>query len=364
MKASWPLGVATIAVLALGSGFARQGPTRVPCPSGSSRTPAIGTGRARGGDVRVNGARKRRTPLFSGNVVCTNYGLFRFDIRVGSQRASCKQRRRSSLRVHPQSNVILRFFFGGFTCGTDGSKPKTFKGPGKTVIISEDPVFSLSIDRKKTVVRMLAGSALVIGKSGIKKAVVVGPAQQTTVRAGTDPTKPTVINLSPREQADKAQLGPQTPPDFGRPDSTGSPNLTRIYRSNVLHIGLDQQSATDKATPVFVRTYLGFLADSWKLRLNLTSVAVGPALNALANGKLDLVVALSQPVFGLDELPLFWDSSKKTWSVFLNQDKVYTDGFRRFLITTVNSGKYATFYQGAFDRPPSYDPLRTVLFPK
>ena len=367
MKVRWIFGAVAVAALtafAVAPGFARRGPAPVPCPSGSSTRPVVGDGSAHIGRVRINGVRRRSAALLSGNVVCTGKASFDFDIHVGSQHAGCKEQHRSSLRIHPSSTVLLRFFFGRFVCGTYGTKSKSFKGPGKVMIIAEDPVFSVSIDRQKTVVRVLAGSVLVIGKGGSPDGVVVGPAQQAIVRAGKRPAAATTIKLSPAEVAESVKFGRhEPPPDFSRPDPTGSPNLTRIFGRNRLSVAFDQASTIDAGTPVFVRTYLDFLAASWKVQLNLQFVPAGPALVSLANNRLDLVVA-STTAFGFDVLPLLWDSSKKTWSVFVNQDKVYSEALRRFIVSTVYSRRYASFYRKAFGAPPSYEPLRPVLFPK
>src|SRR5262249_30268313 len=130
-----------------------------------------------------------------------------------------------------------------------------------------------------------------------------------------------------------------------------------------ISVGFDEQAALDAGTSPFVRSYLEFLAKSWGVHLNFESVPSGAALNALANGKIDLVVA-STAALGFDNVSFFDDSSKKTWSFFVNPDKGYEEALRRFLVSTVNGGEYASFYRDAFGRPPSYDSLRPVLFPK
>jgi hypothetical protein len=302
--------------------------------------------------------------LRAGNVVCTTKGVFRFLVSLNAQGANCVLKKHSALRVLPQPGVTLRFIAGTTACGTSGTppQPKTFMARMQTEIIVEDPVFEVEVRQRKTIVTVLSGSALVSGKSGTSKAVVLGPAQQTIVAVGGDPAQPTGIHLTSTQQADQNNVGRnQTPPDFSRPNPDASPNLNRIFQQQSLHVGFDEQAATDSGTTQFVRSYLDFLATSWKLSLDLQTIPSGSALTALANNKLDLVVAPTV-AFGFDSLPLFADSNNKRWIGFLNTDPTYASALRTFVVSTINDGEYGSLYKSAFGRAPSYDAVRQILF--
>jgi len=356
---------ALAAALAAGPLSARPAAVRVPCPFGSKKNPKIGKGSAHKGTFRVNGAKRRKSTLFSGNVVCTGAAAFTFKIRVGQRDASCTQDPHSSLRVHPRE-FLLKFLWGNFLCLTHGRGEKPFTTGQAANIITQDPIFRVSVDRRKVGVRVLAGSALVSGRSGEHGAVVVGPGQATRVPAGGDPGEPTAIKLTPREKAALDKLGPSEPPlHFGRPDPTGSPKLGSIFAANTLAVGFNGQSATDAGALTFVKSYFGFLTDSWGIRLSVVSVpSTTTGLKELGSGRIDILLdSPTSPTFGVDALPLFWDSKSQTWSMFMTQDKVYVDALRRFLVSAVYGKKYDVFYRNAFGRPAPYEPLRPVLFP-
>jgi hypothetical protein len=366
MKASLMIALIISVGALAAAGIGQPSSAGVPCPVGSGQAPSVGTGAAQGGDVRINGAKKRRARLSSGNVVCTDSVVFSLNIVVNRQQAACDIRPRGSLRIHPQPEIVLRFFFGTTTCWTGGHKKngdpdKTFQGPDKTMIISEDPIFSVAVAKRQTVIRVIHGSVLVVGKSGTGSAVVLGPLQQSFVARRGDPTPATAFVPTSQERAYKSKFAAkQKPPDFSKPSSFGSPNLERVFGQGTLNVGFDDNTVVDSGTPTFVQSSFGFLAKSWNLRLNLTR---GATLNELAKGKFDLVVS-SSVGFGFDSLQLFEDSNKKIWTILINQDSTYDHALRHFVVSTVDGGQYDSMYRAAFARPPSYEPLREVLFPK
>jgi hypothetical protein len=362
------VGVAAMAVtaaaLAVAPVFAHPAAKHVPCPSGASRKPVLGKGSAQSGTVLVNGAAKRKSKLFSGNVACTGAGGFAFKIYVAHRHASCTQDPASSVVIHPRAS-LLHFVFGHFLCETHGSKMKRFYGGEWAEIIARDPIFDVSIGGKKVVIRVATGSLLVSGASGPAHAVVVGPGQATHVSGKTDPVEPTEIKLTDRERAAVAKLGSQEPhPNYGAPDPKGSAALTRILANHSIAVGFDAKSA-DSGAPVFLRSYFDFLTTSWNVKWpGPQFVGSATALAEVAKGKLDVAVVPETHAFGFDAVPLFSDSTGKTWSMYIAHDSVFAAALRRFLVSAVNAGKYYTLYLDAFHVAPSYDALRPVLFPK
>jgi hypothetical protein len=179
---------------------------------------------------------RRRTNLRNGDVLSTGPGgeakltlpLKRFDGTVWSN---------TRLRVRPAPSVGYLFVNGArgdVACGTLSRSRRTVavRGPQSRFTVSmSDPIFSISVRRGRSVVKVARGVVVVVGPGGIARGVLVARGQQSTVPTRGDPRPPVRMRPTARERIAFARLqrllGPQTdtkPPRMKFP--TRPPTLT------------------------------------------------------------------------------------------------------------------------------------------
>jgi Tol biopolymer transport system component len=81
------------------------------------------------------------------------------------------------------------------SCETSAGGSKYIETPG-TIITFTDPVFSIAVGRKQTLVKVRRGAAVVARKGKLSRGVTLGSSQRVSVPTGRDPLKPTTFRLS------------------------------------------------------------------------------------------------------------------------------------------------------------------------
>ncbi len=161
-------------------------------------------------------------PLYAGDELrAGSHGRVWFDIRRGDKGAYCTmrpRRSRSRVQVAPSNKLLLRFTAGLLQCSTSASgKKKTIKVKDVTMT-TVDPVFEIVVEKKRVVLKVRRGVAVVTGRSG--RGVVVGMngtrtprfARQVVVPNGGAPRPPTTVRLRGEERTAFARLGSNLSP--------------------------------------------------------------------------------------------------------------------------------------------------------
>ncbi len=167
-----------------------------------------------GGESRLN-AKSILRPLYAGDAVrTTEHGWVQFNVRIGERQAYCKTDPTDGwVVVNPKPSVFIDFRAGITYCGTEptgGQKPMTARGQVK--LDMEDPVFKVVVRGGRRVVSVHKGAIVVSGNDGSQSAVVLGRAQETTVRGEAKPSRPTKTTPTKGEKRTFAKLDQALPP--------------------------------------------------------------------------------------------------------------------------------------------------------
>jgi Tol biopolymer transport system component len=123
------------------------------------------------------------------------------------------------VKVQPRANVLLDFRGGVSSCGTTSQRQKTMLAGAHVTITARDPIFEVVVAGNRVVVKLRRGTAVVAGRSGRRRAVVLAlepkaakqVARQVIVPARGDPRPPTMVTLTPREQMGFKKLAKPLP---------------------------------------------------------------------------------------------------------------------------------------------------------
>jgi Tol biopolymer transport system component len=166
------------------------------------------------------------------------------DICLRLGRTTCRVGSDSVVRVRPGKGVLLYVTRSvkRVSCETSSGKRKRVKTPQATITI-DDPVFSVTVARKQTVVKVRRGAAVVARGARMRQAVVLARNRQVAVRAGRDPQEPTAISVNVAERTVFRELERSAPafvPDTtapttrivkGPPDPSASRTATFRFRA-------------------------------------------------------------------------------------------------------------------------------------
>jgi len=311
-------------------------------------------------------------PLFTNSTLCTDdEGQVKFFVEP-LKRTTCILEHNTRVRLYPprkpaHRQVIIRFEEGEGSCGTgkdqDPGDKKFDADGGRWRLLMKDPLFAVGVDTRRTIVKVALGYIEVSRQAG-EGAVIVGPEQQVILPAGGKPGPVQPIELTAKDNARFAELRPEVPkPDFRRPDPDGSATLKRIISRKVLSVGVAADLVNDNGTQPFVRSFFGFLAKSWGVKLRLISLETPDWVNQLEAQAIDVAISRdARRLRQFDTLPVFPDSQSALWYIGLVKDKHFLNSMRAFLRAAVNSGDYGTIYRASFLKEPSYEPLSPVLF--
>ena len=130
----------------------------------------------------------------------------------------------------------------------------------------------------------------------------------------------------------------------------------------VITAGIERSTDSNRATDVFVRRLVGFLASSWDIKLRFVDLARSDVPGALRSGAVDIALTPDPALpADLDFLATFVDGAGTVWRTALRHDDVFAAAILRFVRAAVSSGDYATFYRAAYRAEPQYEPLTKTL---
>jgi hypothetical protein len=167
----------------------------------------------------------KKADLHSGDLLMIGpTGEAELDLMVKGTK--CTVGRDTQLRVLPSANVAYQLLGDGdLTCGTGSRsrRPAKVMGPNGTFVISMvDPVFKISVRRRRSTIKVDRGSLVVTGPTGRRRGVVLARKQQSVVPAGGDSRAPRSMTLTPPERAVFVSLERTLP----APTDTTAPTTT------------------------------------------------------------------------------------------------------------------------------------------
>lgn len=288
---------------------------------------------------------------------------------------SCRAFPGTKLKVKPSDKFLVNVLIGKAQCSTSSGGIKNYLA-GDSVLKVGDPVFSVTVTKRRTVVKVFLGAVDVRGDFGRATPVVLGTGHQTVVARGTSAAKPAPILLVPSERVELQNLAGQLPESgFARPSPEESKALTAIFRRRALVVALAPELYHDKDVRPFSKYFLLFLAKSWDVKMRLI-VETAETVADLAARKVDLLVTTDPAGVTVQGRQLgLGDAAGVAAVPFVAYDTTLAHlatpadaglvaALRRFLTTAViQSHEYVSRYVREFHRHPPYARLGDIAFP-
>lgn len=325
--------------------------------------------------LRINGHQRYSAPLHAGDRLATS-PIGQATVCLKLKTSTCTLLGASKARVNPKKGVAFRLNIGELQCDTKSGTERDWTSPTSKITVG-DPSFAIVVRKGQTTVKVMHGLVEISGQSGSGAVVAVAANQQSTVPAHGDPTAPSLLQLTPKEQAVFKKLAAAQPAPFlARPAIAGSDVLRSIFDRHSLVGAYDKSLVSDEQATQFARSFLGFLAHSWGLKLSFQVTSPTVAASAIAAGTTDLFVTADPAAVqfvgrrlgtrsGITALPFFTDSKGDVVSIAFRVDAGLTTAARRFITTTaLQTDDYRRLYQTSFKRDPVFKGgARDIVFP-
>lgn len=304
-------------------------------------------------EVRCNGAAiNTRISLRQANILAAvNGGLVKF--RLWEKDTRCKTRTGGLVQVRPSTEILISFENGLSYCITRKlGRWKKFDARRHTVtLISDDPLFAVSVERARTLVKVDLGFGVVLGRSG--RGTAVGPHEQVIVPEGGDPEAPTPIERTGSDRLSFAELERELPrPRFDRPDPGGSATLRDVFSRGRLIVGLETSISRNPAARRFIGGFIRLVGRAWNVRPEVRNVTVGGAISGLRAEQLDLAVSAHPDVLARSAtVPLLVEPrSRVYWHIASRPDPTLAAALRSLVLASMQRDDYFTLYRTAFRR--------------
>ncbi len=299
-----------------------------------------------------------------------------FKICLAEKETLCSAIPGTRLKVLPSDGTLLSLNAGRASCSTASGFTKKLKA-GKATLTVGDPVFNVSVTRRRTIVKVLLGAVEVSGNNGQADPVVVGSGMQTRVPSGEAAAQPTTIALAPAEKTKLDKLAVQLPkPGLTKPDSDDSDALKAIVARDALLVDLDRDAFGDPLVARFTLDLLSSLANAWGVAVKRQTTSTSGAAADLAKGSADVFVTADPAdvttagrklrlgdAAGVAAVP-FLALGKTVVQLATRADAGLAVALRRYLATSLlQSNIYAKAYDGAFGGLPQYARLGDLAFP-
>lgn len=308
-------------------------------------------------------------PLIRGSLITSTAGgaaLFEVTERL----QPCAFRGTVNVEVLPAARIVLRLAGGGVTCMTPASGKTELErltiaaGAASDVAVGfVDPVFHVSSNASGVEIWVEHGFTEV-SRRGSDRGRLVGPGSALSVQPQgalpeAVPFDPADLP-APRREMLQQMLDALPEPDYSVPSTGNSQILSTVLSSGTLSVGLDEAASTEVER--FVSSLTGFLGEQWELDIETTRLAHADAPSALSSGDLELFFS-TEVVEGADFLPLFGDESETSWLLWSRPDEDFQSALVDFVRTALDYGHYADRYLEVFGRVPTYEAVRSLVYP-
>lgn len=141
---------------------------------------------------------------------------------------------------------------------------------------------------------------------------------------------------------------------------SGSGTLQRILGSRQLNVGIDENRSDESAA--FITGLMEFLAEQWRVSLDVSYLSASKARAALETATLHLFVS-PDALAGSDYVPMFGDENGVHWSMSTQPDFRLQASLLACLRSALDYGEYRERYLASFGRLPSYEVVYSLAFP-
>lgn len=301
-------------------------------------------------------------PLFSGAVMQTDSrGLADFRVQVLED---CRIRQDSEVIVAPSPDTPLSVEQGRIVCMSKPGETEEFQiDAGDTEVNFLDPIFAVGVGGSSTRVQVDYGFVDVRSRSS-SDSRLVGPGGQISIGIGSMPesaerfetTSLDLFDLQAIERMhDKLPSEPR-----GLPRAPDSRTLAQIDSSDRLRVGLDGRAS--RSTRRFVEGLIEAVAERWGVDLDVVRMDGDDAEEALQGADIQAFVS-PDAVPGAPRLSLFDGDGEQGWELSVPRDRGWQRALEGALKMSLNNGEYGDAYFDAFGSVPSYEAVRSLVYP-
>lgn len=314
--------------------------------------------------ARVQGERVAEgDPIFQGSEVTTDErGRATFNVQDILE--DCQIQSESRLTVAPGPRNPLRVEQGSVLCRSKPGIEEFRIEAGQAEVSFQDPIFQLEVAQSQTDVRVDFGFVQV-KKPGQDAARLVGPASEFTVGRQSiredRARRFQMDSLGPFDVEALNRMRAALPEEVrGFPSAANSRTLSLVRSQRALRVGFDDTASGESED--FVDELAGLVADRWGVGSDAEALDREDATRTLAEGRLDAYVS-PERVSGAAQIPLFGDEDERTWFLMVRPDAGFQSALEGALKTVLDNGDYADAYAGSFGRLPTYEAVRSLVFP-
>lgn len=365
--------VLTLILAGCGGGDGGDGNGRdTPTPSESGATVRPTAGREPVGRVlsvleslaRVQGERAGAgDPIFQGSEVATDV-RGRATFSVLDILEDCQIQSDTLLTVAPSPRSPLAVEQGSVVCRSKPGGEEFRIEAGQAEVGFLDPIFQLEVAPSETKVRVDFGF-LQVKRAGRPAARLVGPGSEYTVgRSALRQDRADAFRMDSLGRFDVEALNRMRAAlprdDRGFPAASNSRTLGQIRSQRVLQLGFDDVASAESEG--FVDGLAEVISDRWGVRTEAGPLEREEAAQALAGARRSAYIS-PEPVAGAAHIPLFGDEDERTWSLWVRPDAGFQAALEGLLKTILDRGDYAQAYAGSFGVLPTYEAVRSLVYP-
>lgn len=301
-------------------------------------------------------------PLFSGVEMETDgAGRARFSVQILEE---CTITEQALVVVAPSPDTPLALQRGQLLCvSKPGETEEAQIEAGEADVAFLDPVFAVDVEGSTTRVQVDYGFVDVSSRRS-SDSRLVGPGGQISIGTGPMPERPqrfTTGSLDRFERQVVERMRDRLPPEpRGFPSNTASGTLAQIRESGRIDVGLDAQASG--STSSFTENLFDALASRWEVDVNVVRMDPDNAREALAGAEMQAFVSPEAPS-GTSALPLFNAEREQGWVLSVRGDADFQGALEETLEVLLNNGEYGDAYFDAFDVVPTYEAVRSLVYP-
>ncbi len=302
-------------------------------------------------------------PIFQGSELSTDVrGRATFSVLDILEDCQIQSDSRLTVATAPRNPLAVQQ--GSVICRSKPGSDEFRIEAGQAEVGFLDPIFQLEVTQSQTDVRVDFGFVQV-RKPGRSEARLVGPGSEYSVgRGALRAPRATSFQMDSLGRFDVEALNRMRtalPRDIrGFPPAANSRTLPQVRSQRVLRLGFDDIASEQSED--FVDALAGVISGRWGVRSEAGPLEREEASQALAEGRLDAYIS-PEPVPGAARIPLFGDEDERTWFLRVKPDAGFQAALETLLKTTLDRGDYAAAYASAFGRLPTYEAVRSLVYP-
>lgn len=315
--------------------------------------------------VRVEGRNAAQgDPLLAGAAMQTD-GNGRALFTVEDILEDCTIREESEVVVAPSADTPLAVERGRVACLSKPGEGQEFQiDAGGAEVAFLDPIFTVEVDGTATQVQVDYGFVDLRRSGRGSQSRLVGPGAQILLTPEGMPERPERFETSSLDDFDRSFIGdmrnalPAEPTGLPRPGDSRA--LSSIESADRFDVGIDGRASG--RVERFAENLAEAIAERWGVEPELDVMGSDEALESIQEGRIQAFIS-PEPLTGASSLALFDAEGEEDWIVSVLPDGRFQGALEETLEVSLNNGQYGEAYYDAFGVVPTYEAVRSVVYP-